>query len=362
MRDTLADGRGVATTEHGRVVFVPGVWPGEEVLIDVTVKKRGAATGSLVSVLTPSTARVTPSCRYASDGQCGGCPWSFVEYQAQVEQKKSRLQTSLDRLESAANIQLVRAPSEVAYRNRAQFKSDGQQLGYLTAKTHKIVDVEFCEVLSPDAADQLFRLRSQLPNPEWSSRSGWTTLDIDDQVDEPSINQRSVFRQANTQQNLAMKDWLRAQLRELPLVHHCLELFCGSGNLTEVLSESLDAKITAAEGQGAAINELSVKELDRVTPIMVDLFDDRSFARALTDMEPYDAVVLDPPRDGLKCPKALMDSINRAQWIVYISCDQATWERDIGLFQAEGFRLDHVTLLDMFPQTPHMEILSICRR
>ncbi len=362
MRDTLADGRGVATTEQGQVVFVPGAWPGEEVVIDVTAPKRGPATGSLVSVLTPSTARVTPSCRYANDGQCGGCPWSFVEYEAQVEQKISRLQSSLDRLGSSADVQLVSAPSQIAYRNRAQFKSDGQQLGYLTAKTHRIVDVEFCEVLSPDAAQQLQRLRSQLPNPEWSSRRGWTTLDIDDQVDEPSVNQRPVFRQANTQQNRAMKDWLRSQLRELPSVEHCLELFCGSGNLTEVLSESLGSEIVAAEGQGSAIEELSAKELERVTPVTVDLFDDRSFARLLADMEPFDAVVLDPPRDGLKCSKPLTDCINRVQWIVYISCDQATWERDIGLFQAEGFRLDHVTLLDMFPQTPHMEILSICRR
>ena len=362
VRDTLADGRGVATTEQGQVVFVPGAWPGEEVVIDVTAPKRGPATGSLVSVLTPSTARVTPSCRYANDGQCGGCPWSFVEYEAQVEQKISRLQSSLDRLGSTADIQLVSAPSQIAYRNRAQFKSDGQQLGYLAAKTHRIVDVECCEVLSPDAAQQLRRLRSQLPNPEWSSRRGWTTLDIDDQVDEPSVNQRPVFRQANTQQNQAMKDWLRSQLRELPSVEHCLELFCGAGNLTEVLSESLGAEIMAAEGQGAAIEVLSAKELERVTPVTVDLFDDRSFARLLADMEPFDAVVLDPPRDGLKCSKPLMGSIKGVQWIIYISCDQATWERDIGLFQAEGFRLDHVTLLDMFPQTPHMEILSICRR
>ena len=118
----------------------------------------------------------------------------------------------------------------------------------------------------------------------------------------------------------------------------------------------------AAEGQGAAIQELLAKELERVSPVTVDLFDERSFARLLADMEPFDAVVLDPPRDGLKCSKPLFNSINRVQWIIYISCDQATWERDIGLFQAEGLSLDHVTLLDMFPQTPHMEILSICRR
>ena len=344
------------------MVFVPGVWPGEEIIIDVNAPKRGSATGSLVSVLTPSTARVTPSCRYASDGQCGGCPWSFVEYEAQVEQKKSRLQSSLDRLGSVTAIQLMSAPSEIAYRNRAQLKSDGQRLGYLAAKSHRIVDVEFCEVLSSNAASQLRHLRSLLPNPDWSSKRGWTTLDIDDQVDEPSVNQRQVFRQANAQQNQAMKHWLRSQLHQLPAVEQCLELFCGSGNLTHVLSESLEAEIIAAEGHGAAIEELSAKELERVTPVTVDLFDDRVFASLLTDIGKFDGLVLDPPRDGLKCSRPLIDRLDGVQWIVYISCDQATWERDIGLFQAEDFRLEHVTLLDMFPQTPHMEILSICRR
>ena len=158
-----------------------------------------------------------------------------------------------------------------------------------------------------------------------------------------------------------MKAWLRSQLLDLPPVDQCLELFCGSGNLTEVLSESLGGEIIAAEGQGAAIEELAAQKLKRVTPVTVDLFDDRSFAGLVSDFGPFGGLVLDPPRDGLKCSKPLITATDGVQWIVYVSCDQATWERDIGVFQARGFKLEHVTLLDMLPQTPHMEILSVCR-
>lgn len=361
VRDTLADGRGVAITEQGQVVFVPGVWPGEEIVIDVTTPKRGSANGSLVTLLTASASRISPSCDYARDSRCGGCPWAFVDYDAQIQQKQSRLRLSLERLGFPGAMPVVRAPGNIGYRNRAQFKSDGQQLGYVAQKTHRVVDIEFCEVLSPQATEQLTRLRSRLPNAEWRSRRGWTTLDIDDQIDEPSVNQRQVFRQANDQQNSAMKDWLRSQLLDLPPVDQCLELFCGSGNLTEVLSESLRGEIIAAEGQGAAIEELAARQLKRVTPVTVDLFDTRSFAGLLSDFGPFGGVVLDPPRDGLKCSKPLIDSMDGVQWIVYVSCDQATWERDVGVFQAQGFKLEHVTLLDMLPQTPHMEILSVCR-
>lgn len=362
VRDTIADGRGVTITDQGQIVFVPGVWPGEEVVIDMMTPTRGPATGTLVDIVRPSASRVAPSCHYHEQGNCGGCPWAFVDYDAQVVQKLARVRSSSHRLGYCEDIEILRAPDNKRYRNRAQFKSNGVDIGYVAAKSHRIVDVEFCEVLSAGAAEQLHRLRTKLPNPDWSTRRGWTTIDIDDLADEPLVNQRQAFRQANTEQNLELKRWLSQRLTALPPVEKCVELFCGGGNLTEVLSQTLDSLIVAVDGQGGAIENLMRINLPSVSAFAVDLFDSASFQDLLNRVGSFGGLVLDPPRDGLKCAAPLLDRIDDTSWIVYIACDLATWERDIALFQDRGLVLDHVTLLDMFPQTPHVEILSVCRR
>jgi len=71
---------------------------------------------------------------------------------------------------------------------------------------------------------------------------------------------------------------------------------------------------------------------------------------------------LDPPRDGLKERDALTLLFSEAPWVVYISCNLATWQRDAHFLQAQGFSLTQVEGLDMFPQTPHLEVLSVFER
>ena len=75
--------------------------------------------------------------------------------------------------------------------------------------------------------------------------------------------------------------------------------------------------------------------------------------------QPDIGVVLDPPRDGLKEREALQPWFARAKRDVYVSCDLATWERDAAFLQRCGLDLNEVSALDMYPQTPHIETLSV---
>lgn len=71
---------------------------------------------------------------------------------------------------------------------------------------------------------------------------------------------------------------------------------------------------------------------------------------------------MDPPRGGLKEREALKSWFTWAQWVVYVSCNLATWERDAAFLQWCGLELDRASGLDMSPQTPHIETLSVFTR
>jgi 23S rRNA (uracil1939-C5)-methyltransferase len=364
VRDLSADGRGVVQAPDGQVVFVAGVWQGEEVEIERS--RLGKSTSAqLISLLQPSDARRVPECDYHRDGSCGGCPWMFVDYPTQLEQKQARLSRVFERFKSkAASCSMLGASETLTYRNRAQLKSDGFKLGYLTQGTHEIVDVTHCPVLNEVNQVHLRALRQSLPNNDWrpSKNRQWTTIDIDDQRATPLINERQAFRQGNSEQNEQLRAWLRSRLTNVSRPNSVFELFCGSGNLTDIITEQLDVSVIAIEGDEVSLEALSARNLSKVQPVRVNLFSQHSIVDSLPECQPGIGVVLDPPRDGLKEREALKPWFTRAKWVVYVSCDLATWERDAAFLQGCGLELDEISGLDMFPQTPHIEILSVFTR
>ncbi len=364
VRDLSTDGRGVVQAPDGQVVFVAGIWQGEEVEIERS--RRGKSTSAeLISVLQPSEARRAAECEYHREGSCGGCPWMFVDYPTQLEQKQARLSKVVERITGkAASCAMLGASQTLGYRNRAQFKSDGIKLGYVAQGSHEIVDVTHCPVLNVTNQGHLSVLRQSLPNSGWRSNKNrqWTTIDIDDERGTPLVNQRQAFRQGNSEQNEQLRAWLSSRLANLPRPNAVFELFCGSGNLTEVIVEQLGVPVVAIEGDETSLEALSARNLSKVQPVAVNLFSKHSIIDDMPKCQSGLGVVLDPPRDGLKEREALKPWFTRTEWVVYVACDLATWERDAAFLQSCGLDLGEATGLDMFPQTPHIETLSVFTR
>ena len=364
VRDLSSDGRGVIEAPNGQVVFVSRVWQGEEVEIE-RLRQGKSTSAELTSLLQPSEARRTAECEYHREGSCGGCPWMFVDYPTQLEQKQVRLSKVFGRITgNAASCSMLGASQTLSYRNRAQFKSDGVKLGYVAQGSHEIVDVTHCPVLNVTNQGHLSALRQSLPNRGWRPNRNrqWTTIDIDDERGTPLVNQRQAFRQGNSEQNEQLRAWLRNRLANLSRPTIVFELFCGSGNLTEVIAKQLDVPIIAIEGDEMSLEALSARNLSNVQAARVNLFSQHSISDNMPESQPGSGVVLDPPRDGLKEREALKPWFARADWVVYVSCDLATWERDAAFLQSCGLDLDEATGLDMFPQTPHIETLSVFTR
>jgi len=120
-------------------------------------------------------------------------------------------------------------------------------------------------------------------------------------------------------------------------------------------------RILAAEGSAEAIEALQARQLPGVEALVCNLFNEDSFDTLRRRLPDAGIVVLDPPRDGLKQAARLLPKKHKVRDILYISCDLATFTRDVGVFMAKGFKLTEVQPLDLFPHTPHVELLAWLR-
>ena len=85
-------------------------------------------------------------------------------------------------------------------------------------------------------------------------------------------------------------------------------------------------------------------------------------AHELAEIGQLDALLVDPPRSGLE--ESVVGDIAAAgpERVAYVSCNPATWARDAARFEAAGYRLESARPVDMFPQTPHIEVASCFAR
>lgn len=365
VRDLSSDGNGIVEHNSGQVFFVPGVWTGEVAEFQITGFRKRFGFARLVKLVEPSPHRITAPCPHHGFDKkdCGGCPWQFMGYDAQLAAKETRVRNYLARLGVVDAIRpIAGSPRQFGYRNRAQFKSDGRAIGYVGQGSSELAAIGDCPILTDHNRETLRQLLATLPNPAFrpERKSPWSTLDIDEGLgaETVSINRRRPFQQANSEQNGRMRDWLAEGIAGLDRRATVLELFAGSGNFTEVLAEAGFDAIHAVEGVGEALEALQGKSLAGVTTAMADLFSETGVARVAREMARTEILVLDPPRDGFPALETLLKTCRKLRHVFYISCDLATFSRDVKVLLDQGFRVEEVQPLDLFPHTPHVELLA----
>lgn len=367
--DLASDGRAIVKHINGRTFFVGGAWPGEEVEVEVSALKGRIGFATLIAVLTPHPQRIEPPCAHHGYANtfCGGCPWQFMEYTAQLAAKQARVLETFARMNLAEKVREIFPSSQVlGYRNRAQFKTDGQHIGFSSYQSNVLAPINDCLVLSDRNRGTLQKLKEQLPQKYWQTRKkdSLTTLDIDESHDAAnvSVNQRLPFMQANAKQNEAMRQWLAQQLDPLAKQRQVLELFSGSGNFTEVIAAQGFAKVVAVEGVSEAIAQLNARSLANTSGVVKNLFTEDGMNAALHAAREADILVLDPPRDGLKNVGNLFAKKSKYRNVFYISCDLATLARDIAQFVQHKFKVSEIQPIDQFPQTPHIELMVALKK
>lgn len=405
VRDVVDSGESVIETDAG-IVLVHGGLPGERVRVRIEEQRQGAQRGSLLEVLQVSASRVVPVCKLAE--QCGGCPLMSLELDAQRALKAERLSRALASAGAPPGfpVQIETAGSGLGYRGRARlaFRRLAQRclIGYRQHAGHQLVDVDVCVVLEPALQAALESIRERLgPSLE---ATGEIELAVRDDAKvvaqircdapvgaatytaaealtrEPTIvagvtlrigdgaparfgdleralvasdggvlhAPAGAFAQSNAEVNQRLSA-LVATLAE-PDDARVVELYAGHGNFSVALAARARA-FWAVEGDVAAAEacrkNLATRGFAHARVLAQDVGKLRLDERA-------DVVVLDPPRAGAK-PLAEIVRTTRATRVVYVSCHMTTLARDLKALAAVGFQVERAHLLDMFPQTAHVE-------
>lgn len=393
-------GEAMGRQADGRAVFVPFALPGERVRVRLIEDKRNFARAVLLEVLKLSADRIQPRCAHFA--ACGGCHYQHLDYPTQLSVKTAIVRDQLARLAGIADPPLrvmVSSPSAWNYRNTVQFHLDRQgRLGFQAADGRGVVAIRECHL--PEAAinelwphldlefipglerislrlgvddDIVVALEGEeLQSPELSveelpvsvvqlSSEGATVLAGDEAVYIEVLERAfrvsaGSFFQVNTAMAAQMVEHVLMLLAPQP-DQTVLDLYCGVGLFSAFLAPRV-REVIAVEVSASAC-------ADFVTNL--DEFENISLYEGLAEQvlpaldRAVDLAIVDPPRAGLE--RAALDALIalHPHAIVYVSCDPATLARDIKRLLAGGYVLEQVTPFDLFPQTYHVETISLLK-
>ena len=390
-------GDALGRLSDGRAVFVPFALPGEIVSLHTLGEKRGHVRAELVEVLEPSPERIASKCLHF--GVCGGCHYQHLSHPAQLIAKTGILHDQLTRIgkiEAPPLKPMVPSSKEWNYRNHVQFHlTQAGQLGFIDALSRNILPIRECHLPEPSLnilwprlefdpglwlervslrlgmdEQAMLVLESRSPDtPELELEADLSVVHLagedavvmagDDHLimqvnDRPFHVSAASFFQVNTEIAGKMAAHLLAHLPVSPATT-LLDVYCGVG-LFSAFFAPVVGRLIGIESSPSACGDFAIN---------LDEFDNVELYQAPAEevmpvMEDKpDLVILDPPRAGLE--KRVLDAllVLAPARIAYVSCDPSTLARDAAHMIAGGYRPAQVTPFDLFPQTYHIESISI---
>lgn len=368
-------GAGLAHLPDGRVVFVSYAAPGE--LVEATVERSHAdyTEATTTRVIEPSPDRVEPRCPLF--GECGGCQLQQLRYEAQLAAKEGIVREQLLRighLDESLVRPIVGAVEPWGYRNHLRFSTGKKwgDVGFISRRGRGLLKVENCPIADPWVNDLLPALQGKgagLHQVQVRHNAATGSFLISPEIHGLEIpsGQKSyleslgghkfavsaaAFFQVNSAQ---AEEMVRLVGESLPVSGEILvDAFAGVGTFAVIFANRFRSVIAIEESNSAARDaKTNVSGTPNVS-IRVGKVEE---TLPLLEVAP-DVVLLDPPRPG--CAPAVLTAIARFRpsVVVYVSCNPATLARDLRVLVDAGYEVEHVTPLDMFPQTGHVECVS----
>jgi len=315
-------GDGLARLD-GRVVFAPFCLPGERIRAAAEREKPGLVRARTLEVLEAAPERVDAGCEYF--GRCGGCHYQHAPYEYQLAAKRAILEEELHRLAHTVPPQEIEvvAAEPWGYRNRAQFHLEDGRLGYHEARSHRVWGIAHCPIASPRVNQAIGALNQMMHEGRWPRFV--RTLEV-------FTDERQV---------------------QLNVLETALDLYAGVGLFSLALARRF-RKVTAVESGGGAVRDLRFNaERAGFSRLQAEQATAEAFLEKLHS--PPDFLLMDPPRTG--AGKAMVARLCelKPRAVVIVACDPATLARDLAGLIAGGYHTARMALVDLFPQTFHLE-------
>ena len=341
-------GHCVARLPDGRVVFVRHAIPGERVVLEVTEGTDGDKfwRADAVDVLTPSADRVEAPCAVAGPGLCGGCDFQHVALARQRALKSEVVAEQLRRL-AGLDVPVVVEPvpgddDGLRWRTRVRFAQlpDGRR-AMRKHRSHELVPVDDCLIASP---------RAESPPPAETVTAAGVTHEF--AVAEDGFWQ--VHPGAPRVLVESVLDLLDPQPGE-----RVLDLYAGVGLFAAFLADRVgSSRVVAVEGHSRATRDAAANLPHGVRVLRGDV--GRVLAATLD--EPFDLVVLDPPREGARRRVVTQVADRSPRAVAYVACDPAALARDVATFAELGYSLEALRAFDLFPMTHHVECVALLEK
>ena len=404
---------------QGRTVFASGALPGEYVRVRLRDRQRSFARGETMAVLTTAPERRRSPCPL--EDRCGAADWRWIDYSAQLRFKAAILQDQMlhiggvEREVSAVHGMgaLPLRPACAAgpgwsYRTTVELHAAGDKLGYFVPDSRRVVDLPQCCLhhalidralidLRPllnsslglrnvtlrcapangmvlavvEAGTSLDRLARQwmaacpeLQGVVQRHRSGFKLVRGQDYLIQELNGIRwhvgaGSFFQVNAEQTARLIERVADLLKVAP-GERILDLFCGVGTFALPLAKA-GARVTGVEVYAPAIEDARRSaELNNLQGLEWHAGSVEAILAGIAG--PYDAAVLDPPRRGCD-PLALRHLMRlRPERIVYVACHPGTLARDCKVLSEGGYTVERIEMIDLFPQTHHVESIVLLRK
>jgi tRNA/tmRNA/rRNA uracil-C5-methylase (TrmA/RlmC/RlmD family) len=396
----IAGGGGcVARAPDGRVVFVRHSLPGERVMAEVTAATKSYLRADAVEILQASPDRVTPPCPFAGPGRCGGCDFQHVSLSGQRQLKAYRIAEQLERLAGITReveVESIRSDENgLGWRTRVRLAADDDgHLGFRRHRSHQLEYVDHCLIAAPEIAatgaiaapwpgvdevevivspggvgalicvDPTPKSRPRLPAVDAGMVVRGRVVREPDHLETTVAGtifrvSAGVFWQVHLDAPAVLARAVRDAV-DAATGNSVVDLYAGAGLFSvflaadvgtqgSVLAVERDRRACAdAEYNGRTLPQLKVKKAS-VSPKLVE-----------HDIGTPDVIVLDPAREGAGRPvmAALATHAATLRKLVYVSCDPASFSRDIRVLLDQDWTLTSMRAFDIFPMTEHVEIVA----
>ncbi len=350
----------------GKAVFVDYALPGDVLEIEIYDDRKSYSFAKHTGILTPSDKRIVPQC--PNFGICGGCSYLNLNYKDELEFKRSILSDQLKRI---ASIELpyeikILADERYHYRSHSSIKCDGPVHGFYGRNSNDIVDFPEggCLLIAQSLIDGINSLNKKDYKGEVKIAEDWNGTFFSDILSDQIIEEKTGeyyykrningFFQSNKYLRKQMSD-LVCEYSELTSADEFADVCAGCGFFTIPLSRM------ASHGTGYDIDRGSIESAKK-NALLNKCTNLKFYALPESEINPVrlnpKTVVVDPPRSGIsKRGRKTINAIN-PEIIVYVSCNPSTYARDIIDFYKNGYSIREITLIDMFPCTHHIEIVS----
>lgn len=409
-------GRGICR-EHQPILFVDGALPGETCQVAITTQKKQVCEGKVTKVTESAPERQTPFCPVYE--QCGGCQLQFVERDAALSWRQQALDSQIrhkHNLEALNWVEPIRSSSD-KYRRKTRLAIDARKgkapaLGFRAAKSDAVINVTNCPVLVAELNVLLPALHSIVATLHGKSAIGHISLlkadngvgvtfrcirplqqqDLEQLKKFATAHQlnlrldygdssESIFQpvdellcatadglslgvttedfvQVNDDVNQAMISQALSWL-SLASEHKVLDLFSGLGNFSLPIAKQCSG-VVAVEGVSTMVqrgeNIAHQQGINNIEWCTADLTDE-SELNSLT-FKKFDKILLDPSRDGAfeVCQQLAKSKVPS---VLYVSCNPATFNRDLTPLLAAGYQIAKIGIMEMFPYTQHIELMAL---